>query len=331
MLGQTADKQAIRDFVFAKEGASFDNPEFTGGARRRSTTGSRRATSTRTSTAPTTTRRGRSSPRARAAYLIAGTWVTADLAEQMGDKVGFMLMPGKDPNAPGLARRRGPAVRDHLGVQEPGRRGGLHRLPHRRQRGQGAGRDGQPAGDEGRAGAGRRRCRVDVAGGLAEAQRGRRRDPVPGLHDADVLRRHQRRDPGAAGRQAGPGGVHRGRAGGRTTSGRSPADASRPSPRLARRAGDVARPASRGSSATCTCCRRSRSSSAFVLLPLAHAAWHLAVRLGRADGRHLGGPGELQATSSRDPELRCAFAHALDPADLLRGAAAADRAAAGRA
>ena len=32
VLGQTADKQAIRDFVFAKEGASFDNPEFTGGA-----------------------------------------------------------------------------------------------------------------------------------------------------------------------------------------------------------------------------------------------------------------------------------------------------------
>jgi raffinose/stachyose/melibiose transport system substrate-binding protein len=26
VLGQTADKQAIRDFVFAKEGASFDNP-----------------------------------------------------------------------------------------------------------------------------------------------------------------------------------------------------------------------------------------------------------------------------------------------------------------
>ena len=32
VLGQTADKQAIRDFVFAKEGASFDNPEFTAGA-----------------------------------------------------------------------------------------------------------------------------------------------------------------------------------------------------------------------------------------------------------------------------------------------------------
>jgi raffinose/stachyose/melibiose transport system substrate-binding protein len=33
-------------------------------------------------------------------YLIAGTWVTADLAKQMGDKVGFLLMPGQDPDAP---------------------------------------------------------------------------------------------------------------------------------------------------------------------------------------------------------------------------------------
>ena len=63
------------------------------------------------------------------------------------------------PQRPGVARRRGPAVVDHLVGQEPRRRGGLHRLPHRRQRGQGAGRHGQPAGDEGRAGAGGRRCR----------------------------------------------------------------------------------------------------------------------------------------------------------------------------
>ena len=77
VLGQTADKQAVRDFVFAKEGASFDTPQFTAGGARRSPTGSRRATSTRTSTAPTTTRPGSSSPRARAAFLIAGTWDVA--------------------------------------------------------------------------------------------------------------------------------------------------------------------------------------------------------------------------------------------------------------
>ena len=32
VLGQIADKQAIRDFVFAKEGANFDQPEFTDAA-----------------------------------------------------------------------------------------------------------------------------------------------------------------------------------------------------------------------------------------------------------------------------------------------------------
>ena len=128
-----------------RTGASFDNPEFQAGGRRRSRTGSTRATSTRTSTARTTTRRGRTFAKGKSRYLIAGTWVTADLAEQMGDNVGFMLMPGQDPNAPGLARRRGPAVDDHRRGQEPRRGGGLHRLPHRRERGQGARRHGQPA------------------------------------------------------------------------------------------------------------------------------------------------------------------------------------------
>ena len=52
-------------------------------------------------------------------YLIAGTWVTADLAEQMGDDVGFMLMPGKDPDGAGVARRRVAAVHDHVRGQEP--------------------------------------------------------------------------------------------------------------------------------------------------------------------------------------------------------------------
>ena len=64
--GQTADKQAIRDFVFAKDGASLRHAGVHRRRRRRSRSGSTRATSTRTSTAPATTRRGSSSPRARA-------------------------------------------------------------------------------------------------------------------------------------------------------------------------------------------------------------------------------------------------------------------------
>src|SRR3954451_2326471 len=99
VLGQTADKQAIRDFVFAKQGASFDNPEFTAGAakiREWVDKGYFNKDFNGTDYDPA----WQSFAKGKSRYLIAGTWVTADLAEQMGDKVGFMLMPGKDPNAP---------------------------------------------------------------------------------------------------------------------------------------------------------------------------------------------------------------------------------------
>ena len=150
VLGQTADKQAIRDFVFAKDGASFDNPEFVAGATKIKDwvdKGYFNKNFNGTDYDPA----WQAFAKGKSRYLIAGTWVTADLAEQMGDDVGFMLMPGKDPDGAGLARRRVAAVHDHLVGQEPRRGRGLHRLHHRRQRGQGARRHGQPAGDEGRA------------------------------------------------------------------------------------------------------------------------------------------------------------------------------------
>ena len=99
VLGQTADKQAIRDFVFAKEGASFDNPDFTAGATKIKEwvdKGYFNKNFNGTDYDPA----WKEFAKGKSPYLIAGTWVTADLAEQMGDKVGFMLMPGKDPNAP---------------------------------------------------------------------------------------------------------------------------------------------------------------------------------------------------------------------------------------
>jgi raffinose/stachyose/melibiose transport system substrate-binding protein len=99
VLGQTADKQAIRDFVFAKEGASFDNPEFTAGAEKIKDwvdKGYFNKNFNGTDYDPA----WQQFAKGKSPYLIAGTWVTADLAKQMGDKVGFMLMPGKDPNAP---------------------------------------------------------------------------------------------------------------------------------------------------------------------------------------------------------------------------------------
>src|SRR3954470_13961223 len=99
VLGQTADKQAIRDFVFAKQGASFDDPEFTAGATKIKEwvdKGYFNKDFNGTDYDPA----WKEFAKGKSPYLIAGTWVTADLAEQMGDKVGFMLMPGKDPNAP---------------------------------------------------------------------------------------------------------------------------------------------------------------------------------------------------------------------------------------
>src|SRR4051794_18988794 len=99
VLGQTADKQAIRDFVFAKQGASFDNPQFIEGATKIKDwvdKGYFNKNFNGTDYDPA----WKAFAKGKSPYLIAGTWVTADLAKQMGDKVGFMLMPGKDPNAP---------------------------------------------------------------------------------------------------------------------------------------------------------------------------------------------------------------------------------------
>ena len=155
VLGQTADKQAIRDFVFAKEGASFDNPQFVDGATKIKDwvdKGYFNKNFNGTDYDPA----WQQFAKGKSWYLIAGTWVTADLAEKMGDKVGFMLMPGKDAERAGLARRRVAAVHDHLGGQAARRGRGVHRLHHRRQRRQGADRYEQPARDEGRPGAGRR-------------------------------------------------------------------------------------------------------------------------------------------------------------------------------
>jgi raffinose/stachyose/melibiose transport system substrate-binding protein len=99
VLGQTADKQAIRDFVFAKDGASFDTPQFTDAATKISdwvAKGYFNKDFNGTDYDPAWQAFAKGDSR----YLIAGTWVTADLAEQMSDDVGFMLMPGADPAAP---------------------------------------------------------------------------------------------------------------------------------------------------------------------------------------------------------------------------------------
>ena len=99
VLGQTADKQAVRDFVFAKPGASFDTPEFRAAAtklREWVEKGYINKNFNGTGYDPA----WQAFAKGKSRYLIAGTWVTADVVKQMGDNVGFMLMPGKDPDAP---------------------------------------------------------------------------------------------------------------------------------------------------------------------------------------------------------------------------------------
>lgn len=99
VLGQFADKQAVRDFVFAKEGANFDTPEFQEAAAKIQEwvdKGYFNKNFNGTDYDPA----WQAFAEGKARYLIAGTWLTADLAKEMGDNVGFMLLPGKDPNSP---------------------------------------------------------------------------------------------------------------------------------------------------------------------------------------------------------------------------------------
>src|SRR4051794_6916971 len=99
VLGQTADKQAVRDFVFSKEGASFDNPQFQAGAAKlvdwvKKGYINKDFAGTKYDPAWQAFAKGKSP------YTIAGTWITADAEAILKDKLGFMLMPGKDPNSP---------------------------------------------------------------------------------------------------------------------------------------------------------------------------------------------------------------------------------------
>jgi raffinose/stachyose/melibiose transport system substrate-binding protein len=99
VLGQVADKQAIRDFVFARDGAKFDTPEFTDAAAK-ITDWVKKGYFTPGFNGTGYDPAWQSFAKGKGRFLIAGTWVTADLADRMGEKVGFTLMPGKDPSNP---------------------------------------------------------------------------------------------------------------------------------------------------------------------------------------------------------------------------------------
>lgn len=102
VLGRKATVQAVNDFVFAADGASFDTPEFTAAA----------------TTLQDWAKAGYFTPdfngvgydpawqrfaRGESPYLIAGTWLAADLIRAMGDDVGFFALPGEAAGDPPVA------------------------------------------------------------------------------------------------------------------------------------------------------------------------------------------------------------------------------------
>jgi raffinose/stachyose/melibiose transport system substrate-binding protein len=94
-----ASKQAIRDFVFAKPGASFDTPQNVQAA----------------ALIQQWARKGYFTPnfngvgydpawqkfaKGAGPFLIGGTWLIASLVQTMGDNVGFELVPGNSAGEP---------------------------------------------------------------------------------------------------------------------------------------------------------------------------------------------------------------------------------------
>jgi raffinose/stachyose/melibiose transport system substrate-binding protein len=99
VLGQKADKQAVRDFVFAKPDASFNNPQFTQAAATLSDW-VKKGYFNKGFSGTNDVAALQQFAKGKGYFMIAGTWDTADLVKAMGDKVGFVPMPGKDPNNP---------------------------------------------------------------------------------------------------------------------------------------------------------------------------------------------------------------------------------------
>jgi raffinose/stachyose/melibiose transport system substrate-binding protein len=97
-----APPEAVRDFVFGRESASFDTPEnqeaaakLQQWARDGRFTPDVNGTGYNAAWQAFTEGKGR--------FLIAGTWLLADLTEAMGDRVGFMLMPPREDGGPPVA------------------------------------------------------------------------------------------------------------------------------------------------------------------------------------------------------------------------------------
>jgi raffinose/stachyose/melibiose transport system substrate-binding protein len=96
---QFADKQAVRDFVFAKSGATFETPE------NREAAAKLQEWASKGYFTPDYNGTGydpawQQFAKGAGPFLIGGTWLTADLESALKDKVGFFLMPGRDASRP---------------------------------------------------------------------------------------------------------------------------------------------------------------------------------------------------------------------------------------
>jgi raffinose/stachyose/melibiose transport system substrate-binding protein len=98
-LATTAQKDAVRNFVFQKDGASFDTPEFQAAAGKLQDW-AKKGYFTKDFNGTGYDPAWQRFAKGKGTFLIAGTWLVADLADQMGDDVGFFTMPGESGGDP---------------------------------------------------------------------------------------------------------------------------------------------------------------------------------------------------------------------------------------
>ena len=95
---QFASKDATRNFVFAKDGASFDTSE----NKEAATTlqdWAKKGYFTKDFNGTGYDPAWQQFTKGKGPFTIAGTWITPDAVKALGDKLGFFLMPGKEAGA----------------------------------------------------------------------------------------------------------------------------------------------------------------------------------------------------------------------------------------
>jgi raffinose/stachyose/melibiose transport system substrate-binding protein len=95
---QFASKDATRNFVFAKDGASFDTSE----NKEAATTlqdWAKKGYFTKDFNGTGYDPAWQQFTKGKGPFTIAGTWITSDALTALGDKLGFFLMPGKEAGA----------------------------------------------------------------------------------------------------------------------------------------------------------------------------------------------------------------------------------------